>query len=96
MSYEYKKHIMGILEEDKKGTEELQARSMTKKFPQITYPKSSETPSKINTKKWGGKILQIGISFSEHRRSKVKEKSRKKPEWGEVLYLFRSKDKNYN
>ena len=43
MSYEYKKHIMGILE-DKKGTEELKARSMTKKFPQITDPKSSETP----------------------------------------------------
>lgn len=53
MSYEYKKRIMGILE-DKKGTEELQARTMTKKFPQITDPKSSETPSKINTKKWGG------------------------------------------
>ena len=43
-----------------------------------------------------GGILHIGISFSEHRRSKVKEKAKKKPEWGKVLYLFRSKDTNYN
>lgn len=55
MSYEYKIHIMGILEEDKKGTEELQARSVTKNFPQITDPGSLETPSKINTEKWGKK-----------------------------------------
>lgn len=52
MSYEYKIHIMGILEEDKKGTEDLQGRSMTKNFPQITDPGSSETPNKVNTKKW--------------------------------------------
>ena len=45
---------MGILEEDKKGTEDLQERSMTENFPQITDPGSSETPSKINIKKWGG------------------------------------------
>ena len=47
---------------------------------QTTDPRGSENSKQDKYQKKGGKkTLQVGISFSEHRKLKVKEKSWKKP-----------------